>query len=256
MTRLIMKLKNKVAIITGGATGIGKATSLLFAKEGAIVIIASRNEKNGNKIVSEIKRKKGKAEFIKTDVESEQNIKNLILNVIKKYKKIDILYNNAGIEDSTNIVDTEIEDWEHVIHTNLRSVYLCSKYTIPYMKKNGTIINTASVAGLVGFNELAAYCAAKGGIVNLTRQMALDYAKKGIRINCVCPGAINTPMIKRYIKNSKNPKQTKKDLESMHPLGRLGQPEEIATTVLFLSSQDASFITGQALAIDGGFTAH
>lgn len=252
---LFMKLKNKIAIITGGATGIGKATSLLFAKEGAKVIIASRNEKNGDNIVREIKKKKGQAEFIKTDVSKENDIKSLILNVIKKYKKIDILFNNAGIESSTNVIDTELEDWENMIHTNLRSVYLCSKYSIPHMKKGSVIVNTASVAGLVGFLNLASYCAAKGGVVNLTKQMALDYAMKGIRVNCVCPGAIDTPMIRRYIKNAPNPKQAKKDLRDMHPMGRMGKPEEIASTVLFLSSGGSSFITGQAIAIDGGFVA-
>jgi len=249
-----MRLKNKVAIITGGATGIGKATSVLFAKEGAHIIIASRNQKNGDAVIKEIKKKKQSAEFIQTDVSKEEDIKNLISKVIKKYKRIDILFNNAGIENSTNVVDTKIEDWDNTLNVNLRSIYLCSKYSIPHMKKGSSIINTASVAGLVGFQNLAAYCASKGGVVELTKQMALDYAAKGIRVNSVCPGVIDTPMIQRVIKNSPTPAQMKKSLADMHPMGRIGKSEEVATVILFLSTEESSFITGQAIAIDGGFT--
>ena len=250
-----MRFEDKVVIITGGATGIGKATSILFAKEGAKVIIASRNEKNGNSVVKSIKSKKGKAEFIKTDVSNEEDVRNLISKVVKKYKKIDILYNNAGIENSADVVNTKSDEWQKVLNVNLQSVYLCSKYAIPKMKKGSAIVNTASIAGLLGFENSAAYCASKGGVVNLTRQMAMDYANKGIRVNAVCPGAVDTPMIERVINASKNPKAAKKQFNLMHPMGRMAKPEEIAKTVAFLASDDASFITGQAIAVDGGFTA-
>lgn len=250
-----MRLKNKVAIITGGSSGIGKATALLFAKEGAKVVIAARDEKEGMKVVSEIKRARGEAIFIKTDVAIESDVKNLINQTIKKYKKLDILYNNAGVELQKTVTETSSEELDRVLDINLKGVFYGCKYAIPKMKRGSAIINTASAAGIVGFPNLAAYCASKGGIVLLTKEIALDYADKGIRCNCVCPGAILTPMLKRFFDKSPDPTKTKKEMAMMHPLGRLGKPEEIAKAVLFLASEESSFITGQALLVDGGLTA-
>ncbi len=251
----MMRLKNKVAIITGGSSGIGKATALLFAKEGAKVVIAARDEKEGMKVVSEIKRARGEAIFIKTDVAIESDVKNLINQTIKKYKKLDILYNNAGVELQKTVTETSSEELDRVLDINLKGVFYGCKYAIPKMKRGSAIINTASAAGIVGFPNLAAYCASKGGIVLLTKEIALDYADKGIRCNCVCPGAILTPMLKRFFDKSPDPTKTKKEMAMMHPLGRLGKPEEIAKAVLFLASEESSFITGQALLVDGGLTA-
>lgn len=252
-----MRLKGKVAIITGGSSGIGQATALLFAKEGAKVVIAARRPEAGNRTVNMIKKKGGKAIFIKTDVAKESDVKNLIKETVKRFKKIDILFNNAGIELSKPVTETSAEELAKVLDVNLKGVFYGCKHAIPYMIKNkgGSIINTASTAGVVGSPNLAAYCASKGGVILLTKEIALDYAKKGIRVNAVCPGAIMTPMLKRFIDSSPNPKETKKQMAAMHPVARLGKPEEIANAVLFLASNESSFITGHALLVDGGLTA-
>jgi len=250
-----MRLKNKVAIITGGSSGIGKATALLFAKEGAKVVIAARDPKDGEKVVSEIKKAKGEAMFIKTDVSNESDVKQLIEKTYKKFKKIDIMYNNAGIELPKPVTETTEEELAKVLAVNLKGVFFGCKHVIPKMSKGGVIVNTASAAGIVGFPNLAAYCASKGGVVLLTKEIALDYAKKGIRCNCVCPGAIMTPMLKRFFDKSPEPKKAKDEMAAKHPMNRLGKPEEIANAVLFLASDESSFITGQALLVDGGLTA-
>lgn len=246
-----MRLKNKVAVITGGTSGIGLATAELFLKEGAKVIVIGRDPKKAKSL------KKG-LHFMQGDVSKEEEVKKFIEAVYKKFKKIDIIYNNAGIEYSGDVTGTSSEDWDRVLNINLKGVFYGCKYAIPYMKKNkngGSIINTASTAGLVGFDKLAAYCASKGGVVMLTKQMALDFAKNKICVNCVCLGAIDTPLLRNYINKSPNKKQLQKNLAIMHPLGRLGKPEEIAEGVLFLASDESSFVTGQAFAIDGGLTA-
>lgn len=246
-----MRLKNKVAIITGGTSGIGLATAKLFLKEGAKVVIVGRDAKKAKNLNKNL-------HFIEGDVSKEEDVEKIIKDSYKKFGKIDILFNNAGIEFSGNVCDTKSEDWNKVIDINLKGVFYGCKYAVPFMKKNkngGTIINTSSVAGLVGFENLSAYCASKGGVTNLTRQVALDFAKDNIRVNCICPGAIDTPMITEYLKKVPNKKQAKEGLKNMHPLGRMGKPEEVANAVLFLASEESSFITGQAIAVDGGFTA-
>jgi NAD(P)-dependent dehydrogenase (short-subunit alcohol dehydrogenase family) len=252
-----MRLKGKVAIITGGSSGIGKSTALLFAKEGATVVIATRESKAGNNVVDEIKRKKGKAIFVKTDVSKEIEVKNLIEETILKFKKIDIMFNNAGIELAKPVIETREDELDNVLGVNLKGVFFGCKHVIPYMIKNkgGSIINTASIAGIVGFPNLAAYCASKAGVVLLAKEIALDYAKQGIRANAICPGAIDTQMTKRFLKKSPDPKKDRKDLENLHPIGRLGKPEEIANCALFLASDDSSFVTGTTIIADGGITA-
>lgn len=252
-----MKLLNKVAIITGGNSGIGKATAILFAKEGAKVVIAARKLEEGREVVDLIKKNGGKAVFLRTDVSKEAEVKNLIDFTVKLFGRVDILYNNAGVELAKPVTETTSEELDYVVGINLKGIFYGCKHVIPHMIKNGggSIVNTASIAGLVGSPNLAAYCASKGGVVLLTKQIALDYAKKGVRVNCVCPGAIMTPMVKRFVEKSPNPEQAIKNLDSMHPIGRVGKPEEVASAVLFLASDDSSFITGHALAVDGGFTA-
>ncbi|MCU0642113.1 MAG: glucose 1-dehydrogenase [archaeon] len=252
-----MRLLNKVAVITGGNSGIGKATAILLAKEGAKVVISGRDLELGREVVDLIKKSGGKAAFIRADVSKEAEIKNLIDFAIRLYGRIDILFNNAGIELQKTVTETTEEELNSVLNVNLKGVFFGCKHVIPHLIKQGggSIINTASIAGLVGSPGLAAYCASKGGVVLLTKQVALDFAKSGVRVNCVCPGATMTPMVERFVAKSPNPEKTFEDLAKMHPMGRMAKPEEIANAVLFLASDESSFITGQALAVDGGLTA-
>jgi len=252
-----LRLKGKVAVITGGTSGIGLATAILFAKEGAKVVIASRDNEAGKFALEQIKSNNGEAIFVKTDVSNEEEVKVLIAESLRRYKKIDILFNNAGIELQKPVTETSNEELAKVIDINLKGVFYGCKYAIPYMIRNGggSIINTASVAGLVGFSNLAAYSASKGAVVALTKQIAIDYAKKNIRVNCICPGVIATPMVERFIAKSPNPEETRRQLNEIHPIGRIGKAEEVANAVLFLASDESSFITGHSLVIDGGLSA-
>jgi len=246
-----MRLEGKVAIITGGTFGIGESTALLFAKEGAKVVIAARNAEKGESVVSQIKEQGGDAIFVKTDVANEQDVQNLVKETVDTFGKLDVLFANAGVGAGGDIHETTMEDWNRLISIDLTGVFLCSKFAIPAMIKNGggSIINCASILGHVGHPSVSAYAAAKGGVVNMTRSAAVTYASKGIRVNAVCPGYIDTPM------TSGLSEEMKKYLITKHPIGRLGTPEEIATAVLFLASDDSSFVTGANLLVDGGYTA-
>lgn len=250
--------KNKVVIITGGGSGIGKATSLLFAKEGAIVIIIDKDIK-AEKTVREIKEIGGLSDFFQIDVTNSLDIKRTIKNIVERYKYIHILFNNAGIELSRSLLLTTEEEWDMVINVNLKSVFLMSKYVIPIMKKysGGVIINNSSIAGLTGWDNASAYCASKGGVIQLTRQGAIEFAKYKIRVNCICPGSTWTPLLSRLIQGSdkNNIEKAKRREARIFPLGRLAEPEEIANAVLFLASDKASFITGAIIPIDAGYTA-
>jgi NAD(P)-dependent dehydrogenase (short-subunit alcohol dehydrogenase family) len=251
-----MRLEGKVAIITGASSGIGKATALLFGREGAKVVVNySHSADEADEVVNSILKSGGEAIAIKADVSKEHEVKAMIEETIKKYGKIDILHNNAGVELQKPITITSEEEWNKVLDINLKGMFHCSKYALSYMKEGGVIVNTASVAGLFGSANLSAYCASKGGVIALTKALALEYAPNKIRVNCICPGAIDTPMLRRFIDASPDPKATEKQFTSMHPLGRLGQPEDIARAALFLASDSSSFITGHSLVVDGGFTA-
>jgi len=250
-----MRLQGKVALITGASSGIGRATALLFAKEGAKVAVNySHSKDEADYVVTLIKQAGGEAFAVKADVSKENEVRKMIDEVVKKYRKIDILYNNAGVELQKPISITTEDDWDRVLSINLKGMFLCSKYAMPHMLEGSVIINTASALGLVGSANLTAYSASKGGVVLFTKSLALELAPK-IRVNCICPGAINTPMIRRFIDAAPDPKAIEKGLAMQHPLGRLGQPEEIAKAALFLASGDSSFVTGHALSVDGGFTA-
>jgi NAD(P)-dependent dehydrogenase (short-subunit alcohol dehydrogenase family) len=251
-----MRLEGRVAIITGASSGIGKATALLFGREGAKVVVNySHSVDEANDVVNSILKSGGEAIAIKADVSKEHEVKAMMEETMKNYGRIDILYNNAGVELQKPITITSEEEWNKVLDINLKGMFHCSKHVIPYMNEGGVIVNTASVAGLVGSANLSAYCASKGGVIALTKALALEYAPNKIRVNCICPGAIDTPMLRRFIDASPDPKATEKQFTSMHPLGRLGQPEDIARAALFLASDSSSFVTGQALVVDGGFTA-
>jgi len=252
-----MRLKDKVAIITGAGSGIGRATAILFAKEGAKVVVADIDVKGGQETVHQIKNSSGTSFFVEVDISKETDCKRLAEETIKKYGKIDILFNNAGIYLREKITEMDESDWNKIIDINLKSIFLCSKHAIPEMikQKKGAIINTASVLGLVGEPECGAYCASKGGIIALTKSMATEYASKNIRVNCICPGPIDTPMLQKYLNTSKNPEKEKRELESWVPLKRMGTPEEIAYIALFLASDESSYITGTTIVADGGGTA-
>ena len=248
-----MRISDKVAIITGAASGIGRATAILFAKEGGKVVVADKNEVGGNETVDLIRSDGGQAIFNYVNVTSATDIQGMVKTTINTYGKLNILVNNAGIAIRLPVVDLSEEDWDRNIDVNLKSIYLSSKYAIPRMIENGggSIVNIASIYGIVGGRVRAAYAASKGGVVNLTRSMALDYALHKIRVNCVCPGFVNTPLLKNILKD----KEEYQALADLHPMGRLGDMLEIALGVLYLASDESSFVTGIALPIDGGYTA-
>ncbi len=245
-------LENKVVLITGSTFGIGKATAIAFAMRGAKVVLSDYvADIDTEKIIRELG---SEAIFIPCDVSKEEDIKNLVAKAVEKYGRLDFAFNNAGIEgEPSPASECSNENWDNTININLKGVWLCMKYQIPEMLKNGggSIVNNASIAGLVGFSGVPAYVASKHGVVGLTKNAALDYAKQGIRVNAVCPGVIQTPMIDRFTHGDEN---TLNLLKQGKPMGRLGVPEEIAETVVFLCSAGASFITGQAIAVDGGWT--
>ena len=248
-----MRILEKVAIITGAASGIGRTTAILFAKEGGKVIVADQNEVGGNETVDMIRSDGGQAIFERVNVTSATDIQDMVETTINTYGKLNILVNNAGIAIRLPVVDLPEEDWDRNIDVNLKSIYLSSKYAIPRMIENegGSIVNIASIYGIVGGRIRAAYTASKGGVVNLTRSMALDYALHKVRVNCVCPGFVNTPLLKNILKTP----EEYQALADLHPMGRLGDMLEIAQGILYLASDASSFVTGISLPIDGGYTA-
>lgn len=244
---------NKVAIVTGGSFGIGRATALAFSKKGAKVVIADWAE--DNETLNLIKDAGGEAIFVKCDVSKASDVKAMVEKAISAFGRLDYAFNNAGIEGVTAPVqDCSEENWDKTIGVNLKGIWLCMKYEIPEILKQGkgVIVNCASIAGLVGYSGLPAYAASKHGVIGLTKTSALECAKLGIRVNAVCPGAIKTPMIDRLTGKKKEVEQ---QYAAMEPIGRLGQPEEVANAVTWMCSDEASFITGHAMAVDGGWTA-
>lgn len=244
---------NKVAIVTGGAFGIGQAAAVAFAQRGAKVVIADYIE--DAETLNRIKALGGDAIFVKCDVSKNDEVKALIDTTVKTYGRIDFAFNNAGIEGaSSSTQDCSEENWDRTIDVNLKGVWLCMKHELPHMikQKSGVIVNNASIAGLVGFVGIPAYVASKHGIIGLTKNAALENARLGVRVNVVCPGVIKTPMIDRFTGKQK---EVEKQFESMEPIGRMGQPEEVAEAVIFLCSDAASFITGHSLVVDGGWIA-
>ena len=243
----------KVVIVTGGSFGIGRATAIAFAEEGAKVVVADWVE--DNETIDRIKDLGGEAIFIKCDVSKAADIQNVITQTNAKFSRLDYAFNNAGIEGiSGNTVECTEENFDRTIGVNLKGVWLCMKYQIPEMLKQGkgAIVNCASVAGLIGFPTLPAYVATKHAVLGLTKTTALEFVRSGIRVNAVCPGAIKTPMIDRLTGKKK---EAEEQFATMEPIGRMGEPEEVAKAVLWLCSDEASFVTGHSLAVDGGWVA-
>ncbi|MBB6669748.1 SDR family NAD(P)-dependent oxidoreductase [Cohnella nanjingensis] len=246
-----MRFEGKVAVVTGGASGIGEATVGQFAAEGAKAVIADFSER-GQALAERLNGEGRDAFFVKTDVTREEDVKRMVDETVGKYGKLDILFANAGIAKDASAVDLDMGAWQRTIDINLTGVYLCDKYAIAQMIKQGTggaIVNCGSIHSHVGKGRVTAYAAAKGGVKLLTQTVGIDYAQHGIRVNAVCPGYIDTPLLAEL------PPAVKAHLIGLHPIGRLGRPEEVAKAVLFLASDDASFVTGTTLLVDGGYTA-
>lgn len=253
------RVEGKVALITGGRRGLGKASAVMLAREGAKVAISDRKEEGADDVIREITKAGGEAIFILQDVAKEEDWKRAIDTVVGKFGKLDILVNNAGVGVGKNIEETTLEDWRWVMSVNLDGVFLGTKYGIMAMKKTGggSIINMSSIEGIVGDRRLAAYDASKGGVRILTKSAALHCAKarNNIRVNTVHPGFIDTPMVTGFLKAQGDPAAARKALESLHPIGHLGEPDDVAYAVLYLASDESKFATGSELVIDGGFTA-
>ncbi len=249
------QLDGKVALITGAGSGIGRASALVFAREGAKVALADIVVEGGEETVRMVKEAGGEAFFIKADVSNAAEVEAMVNTVVDTYGRIDCAYNNAGIEGQLASTDEYAEDmFDKVIGINLTGVWLCMKYELPHMLKQGSgaIVNTASGAGLIGVAGMSAYVASKHGVVGLTKTAALEYAKSGIRVNAVCPGLIQTPMVERITNGHP---QLGEALVAAEPIGRTGRPEEIAESVVWMCSDAASFVTGHAMSVDGGFVA-
>ena len=246
--------EGKVALITGGTSGIGRVTAVAFAREGAKVVVSGRREKEDHETVDMVRKAGGEALFVKTDVAREPDVRAMVEKTVATYGRLDYAFNNAGIEQlPTPLVEEKEETFDQIIDVNVKGVWLSMKYEIPEMLKNGggAIVNSASVAGLIGFPGIPIYIASKHAVLGLTKSVALEFAKSGIRVNAVSPAAIETDMVDRFVGKEGDARQ---QLASMHPVGRMGRPEEIADAVIYLCSDKASFITGQSLAVDGGFT--
>lgn len=250
-----MRLKDKVAIVTGSSRGIGEGIAKVFHKEGAKVVIVCRDEEAGNKMALELGKETGQSIFIKTDMTNSLEIRKMISKTVEIFGKIDILVNNVGYHLSKNALATSEEEWEFIQNTNLRSTFLCSKYAIPHLQKNkGNIINISSMVGLVGQSNAAAYSATKGGQIAMTKNMAIDFAPDGIRVNVICPGWIQTPLVDDWFSQQQDPDAARKYILDQHPLGRIGTIEECGYLAAFLASEEAAFITGSVFNIDGGVT--
>jgi NAD(P)-dependent dehydrogenase (short-subunit alcohol dehydrogenase family) len=252
-----MRLKDKVALITGGTSGIGEATAILFAKERARVVVTGRSAERGNKIVEKINHDSGQAIFIKTDVRFADECRNAVEKTIAEFGRLDILFNNAGVFYAHDAVECSEEEWDLQLDVNLKGTFLMSKFAIPGMiaQGGGVIINNSSGWGLVGGDRAVAYCASKGGVVLLTKAMAIDHGRQGIRVNCICPGDVDTPMLPEDAKFRGMKWAEYMAGAANRPMGRVGTAEEIAKAVLFLACDDSSFMTGAALVVDGGGTA-
>ncbi|MGA7292593.1 MAG: SDR family oxidoreductase [Terriglobales bacterium] len=249
-----MRLAGKVAIITGSASGIGRATALLFGREGAAIVLADVNAADGQRVADEIRQAGGRAFFETVDVTRAVDCNRLAERAIGEFGRIDILFNNTGIIRRATVLDLTEDEWDRVMAVNVKSIFLLSRVVIPHMQRagGGTIINTASGWGLAGGAKAAVYCASKGAVVLLTKAMAIDHGPQKIRVNCICPGDTDTGMLRDEAQQLGQDRSRFLDESAKRPLGRVGTPDEIAQAALYLASDASSFVTGTALIVDGG----
>ncbi len=253
-----MRLESKVAIVTGASSGIGRSIALRFAEEGAEVVVADIQEKpreGGKPTHQKIKDKDGEAIFVETDVSSKESVEVMFQKTIEEFGRVDVVVNNAGIFMQSKVEDLNEDEWDKLMEVDLKGVYLCTKEAVNHMlSKNieGSIINISSIAGLLGYKGAAAYCAAKGGVSNFTKEVALDYGSDGINVNAICPGVIKTEMTKQFREDP----EMKAFMENNTPYKRLGEPGDIANAAVFLASDESNFIHGENLVVDGGWTIH
>lgn len=252
-----MRLAGKASVITGAGSGIGRAAALLFAREGAKLVAADIKLPAAVETVEMIRQVEGEARAVEVDVSRAAGVQRMFQETLEMYGRLDVLVNNAGYGFAGTVEETDEVDWDRLMAVNLKGVYLGCKYAVPIMRRQGggVIINTASVVAMVGIENRAAYCASKGGVAALTRAMAVDHVRDGIRINCVAPGTVDTPYFTEIFARSADPAALRRELEVRQLMGRLARPEEIAYAMLYLASEESSFVTGSMLVVDGGMTA-
>jgi NAD(P)-dependent dehydrogenase (short-subunit alcohol dehydrogenase family) len=251
-----MRLKGKVAIVTGAGSGIGKASAELFADEGASVVVVDWNKESGAQTAEAIARTGKQAIYCYADVSNPRDVEAMVDTTVQKYGRLDALFNNAAIQIMAKLVETTEDVWDRIQRVNLKGVFLGCKYAIPAMIRTGggSIINMASILGFVADPDLAAYCAAKGGVINLTRVAALTYGPQGVRVNCICPGDVDTPLVQDYFNKDPDPGRLRQEVSSKYALRRIASPQEVAQLAVFLASDASSFVTGSSMVIDGGLT--
>lgn len=249
-----MKLKDRVAVITGAGAGIGRATALAFAQAGARVIAADINLEGARETAARIERDGGCALAVETDVAQPESVERLVRETLSAFSQVNVLLNNAAIQVNKTVEDTTFEEWNRQLAVNLGGVFLCSKHFIPHLRRTrGVIVNMSSVNGFFVEPFCAGYCATKAGIIGLTKAMAIDHGKDGIRVNCICPGYIDAGLAEGYFQAQPDPAAARAAAGKLHALGRIGRPEEVARAAVFLASDDASFMTGSVVVVDGGF---
>jgi len=249
-----MKLKDRVAVITGAGGGIGRASALEFAKEGARVVVADINLTGARETVKLIEAAGGTARAVETDVSKPDSVERLAAETLQAFSKVHVLFNNAAIQINKTVEDTTVEEWNREIAVNLGGVFLCSKFFLPHLRKTrGNIISMASVNGFFVEPICAGYCATKAAIIGLTKAMAIDHGKEGVRVNCICPGYIDAGLAEGYFQAQPDPAAARAAAGKLHALWRIGRPEEVGRVAVFLASDDASFMTGSAVVVDGGF---
>jgi len=251
-----MRLQNRVALITGAGSGIGRAAAIRFAEEGARVVVVDWNPQGGEETAATIRARGGEATFVRADVSRDDDVRRAVNAAIAAYGALHILFNNAGIQVFGTLPNTSEEDWHKVMDVNLKGMYLACKYAIPHMaaQGRGSIICTSSALGLVGDPDLPAYGATKGGILAMVKSMAQAHGRQGIRANAICPGDVDTPIVAEYFDHQPDPAEARRKVAAEYALGRIAQPEEIANVALFLASDESSFVTGTYIVVDGGLT--